>query len=194
MSKFLLNLLLQISKALVNLKIQFSIQKSFSLTFGPTNFTGPLDLWPSQPRWPRCPRRLKPPSPVGVRFPFWFAAFDLVASPSSLCQAGPGCQLRPSPPAARARPRRHHLSATLRRPAPRLGCHRAVTTPPSFPPLIPLLNPLVFNGVKAINACVNPDQPSLALPRPYKNHPDDPWSTSHLTEPFYSPLPRRSPR
>jgi hypothetical protein len=31
MSKFLLNLLLQISKALVNSKIQFLIQKSFSL-------------------------------------------------------------------------------------------------------------------------------------------------------------------
>jgi hypothetical protein len=64
MSKFLLNLILQISKALVNSKIQFLIQKSFFLTFGPANFTGPLGLWPSQPRWPRCPRRPKPPSPA----------------------------------------------------------------------------------------------------------------------------------
>jgi hypothetical protein len=37
MSKFLLNLLLQISKALVNSKIQFLIQKSFFLAFGPAN-------------------------------------------------------------------------------------------------------------------------------------------------------------
>jgi hypothetical protein len=36
MSKFLLNLL-QISKALVNSKIQFLIQKSFFLAFGPVN-------------------------------------------------------------------------------------------------------------------------------------------------------------
>jgi hypothetical protein len=37
MSKFLLNLLLQISKALVNSKIHFLIQKSFFLAFGPAN-------------------------------------------------------------------------------------------------------------------------------------------------------------
>jgi hypothetical protein len=37
MSKFLLNLLLQISKALVNSKIQFLIQKFFFLAFGPVD-------------------------------------------------------------------------------------------------------------------------------------------------------------
>jgi hypothetical protein len=37
MSKFLLNLLLQISKALVISKIQFLIQKFFFLTFGPAD-------------------------------------------------------------------------------------------------------------------------------------------------------------
>jgi hypothetical protein len=37
MSKFLLNLLLQISKALVNSKIKFLIQKSFFLVFGPAD-------------------------------------------------------------------------------------------------------------------------------------------------------------
>jgi hypothetical protein len=49
MSKFLLIFLVQISKALVNSKIQFLIQKSFFFTFGPTTLTGPLSLWPSQP-------------------------------------------------------------------------------------------------------------------------------------------------
>jgi hypothetical protein len=63
MSKFLLNLLLQIFKALVNSKIQFLIQKFFSLLSArPT-------LWPTRPlaqlaHWPRCPHRLKPPWPA----------------------------------------------------------------------------------------------------------------------------------
>jgi hypothetical protein len=103
-------------------------------------------------------------------------------SPSSLCQAGPSCQLRPSPPAAPPPPLGH--------PAPPNSAPRV---PPSryHPTIIP--PPPIFNGVKAINAPVNPDHPSPALPRPYKNHPDDPRSTSHLTEPFSSPLPRRNP-
>jgi hypothetical protein len=37
---------------------------------------------------------------TGIRFPFWFAPSELAASPSSLCQAGPGYQLRPPPLAA----------------------------------------------------------------------------------------------
>jgi hypothetical protein len=49
MSKFLLIFLVQISKALVNSKIQFLTQKSFFFTFGPATFTGPLGLWPSRP-------------------------------------------------------------------------------------------------------------------------------------------------
>jgi hypothetical protein len=49
MSKFFLNLLVQISKALVNSKIQFLIQKFFFFAFGPANLTGLLGLWPSRP-------------------------------------------------------------------------------------------------------------------------------------------------
>jgi hypothetical protein len=49
MSKFLLIFLVQISKASVNSKIQFLIQKSFFFTFGPATLTGPLGLWPSRP-------------------------------------------------------------------------------------------------------------------------------------------------
>jgi hypothetical protein len=67
MSKSLLNLLVQISKALVNSKIQFLIQKSFFFAFGPANLTGPLGLWPCRPRWPLSPPcRLKPSSPVHI--------------------------------------------------------------------------------------------------------------------------------
>jgi hypothetical protein len=48
MSKFLLNHLLQISKALVNSKIQFLIQKFFSF-FRTGRPRGPFGLWPSHP-------------------------------------------------------------------------------------------------------------------------------------------------
>jgi hypothetical protein len=142
MSKFLLNLLLQISKALVNLKIQFLIQKFFFLTFGPTDLAAHSAIGPTTPLASLPPQAVTTPAGppslrvgrvfTGIRFPFWFTPSELAASPSSLCQAGLGCQLCLPPPAARARPRRHRFSATERRLAPRLGCHRAVTTSHSF--------------------------------------------------------------
>jgi hypothetical protein len=49
MSKFLLNLLLQISKASVNLKIQFLIQKFFFLIFGPADLAAHPASQLSQP-------------------------------------------------------------------------------------------------------------------------------------------------
>jgi hypothetical protein len=130
---------------------------------------------------------------AGIRFPFWFAPSELAASPSSLCQAGPGCQLHPSPPAARARPRHHRFSATPRSPALRLGCCRAVTTPNSFPPpLIPLLTPPIFNGVKAINAGVNPWPPLPgAPPTPIKGE-HHPRTSPHLSQPLFSSLHARA--
>jgi hypothetical protein len=67
-----------------------------------------------------------------IRLPFWFTPSEPAASPSSLCQLGPNCQLHLPPPAARARLHRHHSPATERRLAPRLGCHRTVTTSLSF--------------------------------------------------------------
>jgi hypothetical protein len=142
MSKFFLNLLLQISKALLNSKIQFLIQKFFFLTFGLADLAAHSAFGPASPLASLLPQAKTPladPSnpcvggvSAGIRFPFWFAPSELAASPSSLCQAGLGCQLRPSPPAARAHPRRHRFQATSRRLALRLGCRRAVTTPPSF--------------------------------------------------------------
>jgi hypothetical protein len=71
-SKSLLIFRVQISKALVNSKIQFLIRKSFYFTFGPATHTGPLGLWPSQPYWPLFSRRPKPigrPKPLGPRAP-----------------------------------------------------------------------------------------------------------------------------
>jgi hypothetical protein len=144
MSKFLLNLLVEISKALINSKIQFLIQKFFFLAFSPADFAahsavspaGPADPLPSQAETTLA----IPPSPcVGrvfteIRFPLWFASSELVASLSSLCQVGPGCQFRlPPPPADRLprhlRPPRAARPQTSRCPA-RYSLHA----------LIPLLN------------------------------------------------------
>jgi hypothetical protein len=62
MSKFLLNLLVQISKTLVNLKIEFLIQKFLFFTFGPADLAAHSAFGPAGSRWPRYPRRPKPPS------------------------------------------------------------------------------------------------------------------------------------
>jgi hypothetical protein len=52
MSKFLLNLLVQISKALVNSKIQFLIQNFFFFTFSPTDLAAHSASGLAGPRWP----------------------------------------------------------------------------------------------------------------------------------------------
>jgi hypothetical protein len=51
-SKFLLNLLVQISKALVNSKIHFLIQKLFFFVFGPANPTAHSAFGPAAPAGP----------------------------------------------------------------------------------------------------------------------------------------------
>jgi hypothetical protein len=68
MSKFLLNLLMQISKCLVYSKIQFLFEKKFSSTFGPI---GPVASRPIRPFLPRAARQAEPtPQAVPRRFPF----------------------------------------------------------------------------------------------------------------------------
>jgi hypothetical protein len=94
MSKFLLNLLLQISKALVNSKLQFLIQKFPFLIFGLADHAAHSASSPASPLASLPPQAetasTGPPSPrvgrvfTGIRFPFWFAPFELAASPSSL--------------------------------------------------------------------------------------------------------------
>jgi hypothetical protein len=80
MSKFLLNLLLQISKALVNSKIQFLIQKSFFLAFSPANLAAHSASGPaSPPAVPSPQAKTVPAGPsgpcvgrvfAGICFPF----------------------------------------------------------------------------------------------------------------------------
>jgi hypothetical protein len=141
MSKFLLNLLLQISKALVNSKIQFLIRKFFSLLSArPTP-------WPARPlaqpaHRPRCPRRTKSSRPAHparasvassrkIRFPFRITPSR--AGRLSLVSLSTGPHLSDSPPSPR---RPTSVGNPPRRcPAPRM--------PPSFynPPLS--LSPLI---------------------------------------------------
>jgi hypothetical protein len=132
MSKFLLNLLVQISKALVNSKIQFLIQKFFFLRpTWPLAQPAPLDSLLSRAEF----NLVGPASPrvdgvfVEVRFPFWFAPSELAASLSSLYQVGLGCQFRLPPSLA---DRCHFLSsppATPRRPSSDLEMSGEVFTP-----------------------------------------------------------------
>jgi hypothetical protein len=141
MSKFLLNLLLQISKALVNSKIQFLIQKFLFPYFRP----GLLPyFFPAQP-WPTSSLPVRPSQPIAcsacpirplVRFDRRLLCLSDSAVASLLLTGGPTLSVSlgssPSSDNAQARPCHHRSSATERHPAPRLECHRTVTTSPSF--------------------------------------------------------------
>jgi hypothetical protein len=154
MSKFLLSLLVQISKALVNSKIQFLIQKFFFFAFGPANLTGPLGLWPSRPHWPFSSHGPKPSLlaqlarasvayfqkyvfPFGSRLPSWPPPSRLsvkwaptVSFIISLRRPTPAV----SPPISTALP--------LPMPsAPYLRCCRAITAFHHFPLIKSCLNP-----------------------------------------------------
>jgi hypothetical protein len=128
MSKFLLNLLLQISKALVNSKIQFLIQKFIFPDFRPGRPRGPLGLWPSQPTGRTAPRRPKAPgrpiqptrrSCLHEKYAFLFRSRLPEPATSSLCHrhAGPACRL-------------HHLHRAGR---PRSGFSPRRRTPAPLP-------------------------------------------------------------
>jgi hypothetical protein len=169
MSKFLLNLLLQISKALVNSKNQFLIRKFFFLILARPTLrpTRPL----AQPaHWSRCPRRLKP-SLTGPSSPCVGHVFErntssllihafradrlsLVSlttgpqlsapSPTSSCPSSP---TSPPLPGHRAPP-----SSTPRVPPDRY--HLAFISPP----LNPLLNPPL--SLMALNSPATPPRRS----------------------------------
>jgi hypothetical protein len=108
MSKFLVNLLLQISKALVNSKIQFLFGNSFPC-FRPGRPHGPFGLWPSQPTGRAVPagqnrlgRAIQPARRSRLCgkyvFPFGSRLPEPTASPLFLSQQGPTCQIHPLPP------------------------------------------------------------------------------------------------
>jgi hypothetical protein len=105
MSKFLLNLLVQISKTLVYSKIQFLFKKEFSSDFGPS---GPAP--PALARYaPQAAGSPLGPSRVGVfaerriRFDFAHSGRDAF-SLSCHCYVGLACQLHPLPHAGQQLP------------------------------------------------------------------------------------------
>jgi hypothetical protein len=153
MSKFLLNLLLQISKALVNSKIQFLIRKFFFLAFGPADLAAYSAFGPASPRWPPFSRRLKPTgwpkllSRVSIAylrkyvFPFDLRLPSLPPLPRLSVKRAPAVRSVPHlwpPELTRA-------ATTFRPPCAaqlRASC-AAEPLPPRlhFPPLIPILTP-----------------------------------------------------
>jgi hypothetical protein len=120
MSKFLLNLLLQISKALVNSKIQFLIQKFFSLLSARSTPrpVQPLAQPAHRPHRPRGPKSHRPVHPARawvtssrkIRLPFWFTPsragrLSLVSPTTRPCLSDVSSPpRRPTPPATLRRP------------------------------------------------------------------------------------------
>jgi hypothetical protein len=159
MSKFLLNLLLQIFKALVNSKFHFLIQKFFFLTFGPA------DLAAHSAFDPASPLASQPPHAVfsfGSHLPSWPPLPRLSVKRALAVNSVPHLL----PPELTS-------AATASRPPNATQLRASGATEPlpprlHFPSLNSPLNPSpVFNGVKAINASVNPpSHPSSVLPRP----------------------------
>jgi hypothetical protein len=147
MSKFLLNLLLQISKALVNLKIQFLIQKFFSLLWArPTpRPVRPMAQPAHRPRHPRRPKSSRPaasPSSIAssrkICFPFQITPSR--ASRLSLVSLSIGPHLSDSPPSPRrltpvGNPPRRRSPAPLPRASDALSFY---SPPSSLSPLNPL--------------------------------------------------------
>jgi hypothetical protein len=136
MSKFLLNLLVQISKALVYSKIQFLFEKESSSDFGPSGLALPV-LARFSPQ--AAGSQLSPfgPSSLGI-FAERCISFDIehsrkdAFSLSRHCHVGPACQLHPLPHAGRSHSRCRFSSsppATLRCPASNIEIPSKVFTP-----------------------------------------------------------------
>jgi hypothetical protein len=156
MSKFLLNLLLQISKALVNSKFQFLFEKNFSSEFGPPGPASPVLTCSAPPVTARVHS-----THLGLRGLGVFAKSRLFfefAQPGDdaffLCHrhAGPTCQLHRLPHVSR--PEARLLCASLQLIAPRLPASNIATpikapySPALIPPLeAPLTPSPTINGV-----------------------------------------------
>jgi hypothetical protein len=149
MSKFLLNLLLQIFKALVNSKIQFLIRKFIFPDFWPGRPRGPLGLWPSQPLAAPLPAgRKRPAGPSSLRvghvfmgntFSFSDHAFPSRPPPPSVTamRAPPIGFIVSTAPADPGQNFPRAAAPSCRCPAPRMP--PSVYSPPSsLPPLNPL--------------------------------------------------------
>jgi hypothetical protein len=164
----------QISKALVNSKIQFLIRKFFFLAFGPAELAAHSAFGPASPLASLPPQAEPPPPPRRPIQPV--RRWRLCGNTFSLLgRAFRACRL--SLVSLSSGPRLSALSLTPSRPStpvpPLLSGHPAPRVPPSryhpafiFSPLIPLLNPLSSMALKPLTPALNLSHPSPALPRP----------------------------
>jgi hypothetical protein len=157
------NLLVQISKALVNSKIQFLIQNFFFFAFGPVDLAAHSASGPAGPCWPLFSCRLKPtgrPKPLGPRvllaylqkYAFSFDSRLPLSAPSLYppLTHGPRLSVPSSPPRrptpAVNPPRRR----SPRRPLRASDAVKPLPPPSSFPPLIPF--ELSINGLSGYSS------------------------------------------
>jgi hypothetical protein len=197
MSKFLLNLLLQISKALVNSKIQLLFEKNFSSEFGPPGPASPV-LARSAPQAATRARSAHPGlGGLGViaknRLYFEFAqpgddAFSLCHS-----QLGPTYQIHPLPHAGRPRSEIPRASPQLI--APRLPASiiatqiKASYSPALIPPLESPLTPSpAINGVGHKFPAVTHRHFLPGAPPPPIKDEHHPRATPHLSPFLFSSL------
>jgi hypothetical protein len=148
MPKFLLNLFPQISKALVNSKIQFLFGKEFSFAFGPAASRPAQPLSPAshRPFLPQAARALSPSQPA------WQWRIGQNTSPFSRWR-NPATTPSPSVTAKWAPPVSSifhlvpadpsHAAASLSHPAPPRLYLEMSSQALNFPALIPRLNPLL---------------------------------------------------
>jgi hypothetical protein len=180
MSKFLLNLLVQISKALVYSKIQFLFEKELSSDFGPSS--QPCPCWPALPAGCRVHAQpIQPKQPCHICQKVYFLRLctfqqrhlhsltSLPCGPRPSASSPSPCQLishtspllliaigHPAPPSLQHRDAHQSL-------------HSPALIPPFNPPLIPSSSHPAFNGVKAITVGRFPlPRPSVPLPGHYK--------------------------
>jgi hypothetical protein len=144
MSKFLLNFLVQISKALVYTKINFYSEKNSPRHFRPTRPFGPIFFFFYRPIFLPSPTGPWPHSRPS-RPARWWRPAELTPPPQEDASSHDTFALssRPAdrwtPPVilhvriAQARPRHHHLLPLPVPPSPTSDAARAFTTLPSFP-------------------------------------------------------------
>jgi hypothetical protein len=156
MLKFFLNLLVQISKAMVYSKIKFYSEKFFPVTSGPSSLSAqpwPILFFSFQPAAPPLPTGPRPHGRPSWPIRRWHptelppppqedassrAAFALSSRPANRWTPPVIPHLWP----ARARPRRHHLPPLPAPPSPTSDATRAFTTPAINVAITPPATPL----------------------------------------------------
>jgi hypothetical protein len=192
MSKFLLNLLVQIFKAFVYSKNQILFGNNFSSDFGPA---------PSSPGPQAAVRALGPLglSSVGVfakrRLFFEFAqSLNDVSSLSRRCQVAPTHQIHPLPRAGRPESRLHRASPQLITPRlPTSIIETSIKTPYSSALIPSLESPLTppspaINGVGRKSPAVTHRHFHPEQPRPPIKGEHHPRLSPHLSPLLFSSL------